>query len=132
MSKISTIKENILKYLELKGITKYRFYQDTGISNGVLDKNTGLSEDNIEKIISYYIDINPLWLITGKGDMLIKEHDELDVAVKEPEIKYELQCKHCDEKERIITAKDKIIETQDITIQSLKEIITELRLKVNN
>ena len=36
MREISILKENILKYLEFKGISKYEFYQKTGVSNGIL------------------------------------------------------------------------------------------------
>lgn len=67
---ISPIKQRILIYAENKGYSKRKVYQDTGIANGVLDKITGLSEDNIEKFISTYTDINPEWFLTGVGNML--------------------------------------------------------------
>lgn len=53
-----------------KNISKYEFYQKTGISNGILSQKNGLSEDNILKFLSYFTDINPEWLLTGKGEML--------------------------------------------------------------
>lgn len=67
---ISNIKSRIIKYAEYKGISKRKIYIDTGISNGVLDKSTGLTEDNIDKFISTYGEINIEWLITGSGQML--------------------------------------------------------------
>lgn len=70
MREISFIKEKILKYLDFKGVSKYEFYQKTGVSNGVLSQKNGLSEDNILKFLSYYTDVNPEWLLTGNGEML--------------------------------------------------------------
>ena len=70
MQQISPIKEKILKYIDYKGISKYKFYQDTGITRGVLDKESGISEDNIAKFIAYESDINLEWLFSGNGEML--------------------------------------------------------------
>lgn len=58
------------QYLEIKGISKYKFYQSTGLSNGFLDKSENIGSDKCETIISYYKDINPEWLLTGCGLML--------------------------------------------------------------
>lgn len=70
MREISIIKENILQYLEFKGVSKYEFYKKTGVSNGVLSQKSGLSEENTLKFLSYYTDVNAEWLLTGKGEML--------------------------------------------------------------
>lgn len=72
--KFSPMKKRVLKYLEYKGITKYKFYKNTSISRGTLDNKSGLNEENISKIITYYKDINPTWLLTGEGPMLLETH----------------------------------------------------------
>jgi hypothetical protein len=64
------IRERILKYLENKGISKYKFYQDTGFSNGFLDKEGTIGADKCEKISYQYPDLNLEWLIIGSGSML--------------------------------------------------------------
>lgn len=64
-------KERLLQYLELKGISKSKFYQETKLSNGYLDKNPNINSDRLEIISSVYRDINLIWLVTGEGDMLI-------------------------------------------------------------
>ena len=66
----SILKKRILQYLNFKGISKYECYSNTGITNGVFSQLNGMSEDNILKFLSYYSDINPDWLLTGKGEML--------------------------------------------------------------
>lgn len=64
------IKERLLKYLDFKGVTRYKFYKDTGLSNGFLDKEGAIGSDKCEKICYQYSDINPTWLLTGKGEMI--------------------------------------------------------------
>jgi hypothetical protein len=49
----------ILQYFENKKISKYRFYQDTGLSNGSLDKTDNIGSDKCEKILSVYRDLSP-------------------------------------------------------------------------
>lgn len=66
----STIKQNISRYLDYKGISDYQFYKESGVSRGVLSQNNGLSEDNLMRFLNYYSDVNPSWVVTGKGNML--------------------------------------------------------------
>ena len=84
-SKFSKIKMRILEYADLKQLSKRRIYLETGISNGVLDKETGLSENNIEKFISTYVEVSPEWLLTGKGPMLKSETVD---ATEKPQFGY--------------------------------------------
>ena len=63
-------RKRILKYIEYKGISKYKFYQETGFSNGFLDKDGSIGVDKCEKISYQYPDISVEWLVTGKGEML--------------------------------------------------------------
>lgn len=70
MRENSIIKKNILQYLEYKGISKYEFYNKTGVSNGVLTQKTGMSEENTIRFLSYYTEVNPTWLLTGEGSMI--------------------------------------------------------------
>ncbi|GET46467.1 S24 family peptidase [Capnocytophaga felis] len=65
--------DRILKIIELKGINKSIFYRDTGLSNGFLDKVKDVGVSKIEKILSSYSDINPIWLLTGEGDIFKNE-----------------------------------------------------------
>lgn len=80
MINFSTQKERILQFIDYKGISKNKFYIETGISNGVLDKKSGLSMETIEKFYSTYPEINPEWLLTGKGNMF-KEQNDLPMAI---------------------------------------------------
>jgi hypothetical protein len=65
-----TSRERILQYVEYKRISKNKFYKETGLSNGFLDKNNHPGTDKLEQIIYTYPEINPEWLLTGQGSML--------------------------------------------------------------
>lgn len=74
MREKSLIKNKILEYLDFKGITKYEFYKNTGVSNGVLSQSSGMSEENTMRFISYYSDVSLDWLLKDKGDMIKNEN----------------------------------------------------------
>ncbi|MBW7838435.1 MAG: hypothetical protein H3C36_02100 [Chitinophagaceae bacterium] len=76
MREKSIIKKNIMQYLDSKGISKYEFYQKTGVSNGVLSQGSGMSEENILRFLNYYDDISPEWLLTGKGSMVRRSNED--------------------------------------------------------
>ena len=83
MKNFSTQKDRILQFIEYKGISKNKFYNETGISNGILDKKSGLSMDTIEKFYSTYPEINPEWLLTGKGEMLKSGNTNTETSKEE-------------------------------------------------
>lgn len=87
MGNISPIKKRIIQYLEYKGYSHYKYYQDTDVSRGVLTKDSGVSEDTWTKTIAHYSDLNPLWLLLGVGEM-IKSNVSINNVVSEDLIHY--------------------------------------------
>lgn len=73
MQENSIIKQNILKYLEYKGITPYRFYKENNVTRGILTQNNGITEENLLKFVQFAQDISLNWLLTGNGSMLKTE-----------------------------------------------------------
>ncbi|WP_099463434.1 S24 family peptidase [Parabacteroides provencensis] len=65
--------QRLQQFIDTKGISKYRFYQETGLSNGSLDKGENIGSDKCEKIIYAYPNLSVDWLMTGRGNMLIDE-----------------------------------------------------------
>lgn len=66
------IKERILQFIELKGVTKERFYENIGMTSANFRgkaKETPINSTAIENILSEFPDLNLEWLITGKGEM---------------------------------------------------------------
>lgn len=85
----SPIKKRILLYIDHLGITKREFYVKTGISRGTMNNSTGITEDTLMKLLATYKNINPLWLITGIGNMVNDEEEHDEQTVREPKIDYE-------------------------------------------
>lgn len=75
MQHFSPIKQRIIEYLEFKGLTMYQFNKESGITRGVIEKSSGISEDNITKFIAYAPEVDVNWLVLGQGKML-KEHND--------------------------------------------------------
>ncbi len=73
-----------MEYIQSKGISKYEFYKKSGITRSVLDKESGISEDNIAKVIRYDPHISLSWLIKGEGPMLLS----VEAMVQEPTAGY--------------------------------------------
>lgn len=65
--------QRIQQFIEIKGISKYKFYQEAGLSNGALDKGENMGSDKCEKIIYAFPELDPDWLLTGRGSMLKSE-----------------------------------------------------------
>lgn len=63
------------QYIDFKGIKHGTFDREIGASNGYISKiiksNGSIGSDFLEKISTIYIDLNPYWLITGRGQMII-------------------------------------------------------------
>ena len=66
----SLVKQNILRYLDHRGITAYEFYKRSGTTRGILAQNNGISEDNIAKFMAFAPEVNTAWLLTGEGPMI--------------------------------------------------------------
>lgn len=114
-----------MQYLEYKAITKYKFYQKTGISNGFLDKKGAIGSDKCEIIISYFPDLNPEWLLTGKGEML-----KIGIVndVGEPKVEYGADSKTKQLEKRLY---ESFLVNQDLQneIKQLKEELNRYKVK---
>lgn len=143
MQEKSPIKKNILQYIEYKGISKYKFYQETGITRGVLDQNNGMSEENTARFIAQCPEVSTDWLLTGKGAMLrgqsapevapppsepafpgfIEKIQDLSVKVGRLEAENEHLRAAIEAKQKEIEAKQKEIEAQQREIEAQRREI---------
>ena len=75
----SSIKERLIRYLEYKKIGRNKFEDSAGISLGYIThlKSTPGSA-HLVKILNAAPDLNKTWLLTGEGEMLIPQKEEMN------------------------------------------------------
>jgi transcriptional regulator with XRE-family HTH domain len=82
------MKERIEQILEDKGITQAEFANRVGISPATIthffNGRNNLSEAVISKILLAYPEINPIWLLDGKGEAYQKVNDNRSLFDEEP------------------------------------------------
>lgn len=126
--------ERLFEYLDYKQIKPTRFEKDIGLSNGYLGiqlrRKADIGSGILVKIVDNCLDLDIEWLITGKGSMLRNSIQEVAEAAKyfKSNSSYTKDdrppgpCQQC-------LLRDKIIETQADTIESLKARILEIESK---
>lgn len=77
---MSNTVQRLKEYIDYKKISVRKFEESIGFSNGAFSsqyKNKkAIGVDKVEKILEVYSDINPTWLLTGKGKMLLNGYVE--------------------------------------------------------
>lgn len=66
------IKERVVQVIEIKGIAKEKFFEKIGVTSANFRGNarkTPLNSTTIENILSEIPELNPEWLLTGKGSI---------------------------------------------------------------
>lgn len=74
------IHERIFKVFDHYDLTAYKASQEFNVSNAVLSKIKHGQKPNIqliENIIKKYNDLNPVWLITGQGEMILQQWQQI-------------------------------------------------------
>jgi len=86
----STI-QRIKQYIDFKGLTVSSFEKSTGMSNGSfscqLKNNKTIGVDKLENILRTYPELNPEWLLTGKGTMLLFPTVEKENTISQTSIR---------------------------------------------
>ena len=86
---MAEIKERLINYLKISGISKKDFSEKTGISLWNITGKSVKSElggEQISLIIGNYPNISPDWLLLGKGEML-RENSEKNNDERVPMVK---------------------------------------------
>lgn len=85
------MKERLKQLIDYYGISTNLFSQKIGVSEGairkILTQNTTIRSDTLEKISQNFTEINMDWLITGRGEMLLKNLQEVGSSESSDNIK---------------------------------------------
>ena len=146
--------ERLIQYIDYKGFSNRSFEIQIGLSNGYIGtqskRNADLGESILNKILDNCLDINPIWLISGKGDMLKNtetrtlywrdsETDE-NIANKineipafeiNPDTIAQIRLEALHDKEKIITMLEKNNERLEKEVQDQKQQIEQLKKELS-
>lgn len=80
------VKHRLMTFISYKGLTNQRFEKLTGLSNGYVNNiRSSISPKKLEEISMVFPDLNPVWLLLGKGSMLRTETDNIPIIeLKKP------------------------------------------------
>jgi len=119
------VTDRLLKYLEYKELSVYAFEKACGLANGYLKKQQkgkgSIGSDILEKINHHYADLDLLWIITGKGTMLL-QGDQV-IENKQPVLREKRQ-----DEEQIVLLKAALADKEKI-IRLLEQQLTQVKLK---
>ncbi len=126
--------DRLQAYLSYSNITAYSFEHVCEVSNGYLGKQLkgkgAVGSDILERIKENYTELSLIWLVTGKGSMLLsppKQKDETTIELQEEQQIYftskdeviSLLSKQIVKLEATITDKDKIIALLENQVRQL-------------
>lgn len=118
---MTNISDRIAILIKEKGISTRALEQAIGCSNGVISrcisKGTDISSLWVSKIIEIHNDINPTWLLTGKGDIY---YNTSSTTTQTTELSSLLA---------LIREKEEIIREQDREIGRLEERIRQMTIE---
>ncbi|WP_447635509.1 S24 family peptidase [Flavobacterium microcysteis] len=75
------VSERVGEYMAKKGISYYAFENSIGASRGSISKavkdRKSIGSQVLENILSVYTDLNPVWLLTGQGNVFVDNEEIL-------------------------------------------------------
>ena len=65
------VKERLREFIKYKEISERRFCQKIGVSNTYVNSiRKSIQPDKLKSISEAFPELNPIWLLTGDGDMI--------------------------------------------------------------
>ena len=117
------ILDRLKEYIDFKNINVSSFEKSIGMSNASFGKslknNGAIGTDKLENILQVYPDINPVWLLTGQGDMIWDPSS------------YQSKMVDSSQNEPIITFLKEQIEKKDDKIEILSQEIGILKAELS-
>jgi plasmid maintenance system antidote protein VapI len=109
-------------YLKHKGISYKKADEDLKLSKSYISKQinseASIGTEILTRILSTYFDLNPVWLLSGHGEMLLDDTKATDNMVNQ-------------HNRKIIANQEKMLELNKVQIQILQEKIDALQTQLS-
>ena len=143
---MNSIKERILESASYYGLSIRKFEEKCQLNRGVLGnmgENSSLGSDKLSYILDNCPEINPTWLVTGRGNML--QNDENKSTMRDNIVvngkgsiskidnrqysggSVDIAPIKIDDKDKLLLEKDKLIAEKDERIREKDEYISDLK-----
>lgn len=123
------VKERIQEYLDSKKIKINPFEASIGASNGYWRKTKSISANIVSDILRIYSDLNPIWVMTGVGDMIKveKEKECIKQHVASPSCTYEKTESHTPLVQALINERRRYDENTAELLNQNRDLINQNR-----
>ena len=113
-----SVKQRLKKYVSYIGMSERQFALSIGVSAGYINAiSKSIQPDKLSSITVKYPELNPIWLMTGDGEMLLNMEEKEIETTPSPSVLLEAREKYDIKEERLLS----IIESQQRTIENLSE-----------
>lgn len=69
-----TVKERLIDFIKSQNLSQGKFEKMLGFSNGYINSiSKGIGAEKLQRIIGMFPNLNPEWLLSGNGDMMLTE-----------------------------------------------------------
>lgn len=127
----TSVKLRLKEFIATQGISEREFCRRIGVSSGYIESiKQSISPKVMQTITMHFPELNPLWLLMGRGDMTKTDKDETHQqaagGMLPSDMLAELLVEARTEKARLLTANEKLTEV----VQSQQETIAELTREI--
>ena len=108
------------EYIQAEKISINRFETELGLSNGIIAKairgNKTIGSDKLERIFLKCQNLNPIWLLTGNGEMLLSGEEKAVSGLEKTK-----ECEKCEALKEKIDFLEQLNKAKDDTIKAYQK-----------
>ena len=125
------VKERMKEFIASLGVSEREFCRKIGVSSAYVESiKQSVSPKVMQTISIHYPELNPIWLLLGKGEMLKTDKPEpvqQQGGVLPSEMLAELLVEARTEKARLLAANEKLTSVVESQQQTIEELTRQLK-----
>jgi len=124
------VKERMKEFIASLGISEREFCRKIGVSSAYVESiKQSISPKVMQTISIHYPELNPIWLLLGKGEMLKTDKPEpvQQGGILPSEMLAELLVEARTEKARLLAANEKLTEIVESQQETIAELTREIK-----